>query len=115
MRVTFYFRSIFRSSSGVVVGGDAEVLDQILQHIRREERREHRTEKVTQISQRTTRAKLLSYFPPRRSGFEFDIPFSLQQLADYLAVERSGLSLELGKLKKEGLLDFHKNHFILKV
>ena len=43
-------------------GGDAEVLDQILQHIRREERRERRTEKVTQISQRTTRVKLLSYF-----------------------------------------------------
>ena len=118
MRVTFYFRSIFRSSSGVVVGGDAEVLDQILQHIRREERRERRTEKVTQISQRTTRAKLLSYFSAeaqRLGRYEFDIPFSRQQLADYLAVERSGLSLELGKLKKEGLLDFHKNHFVLRI
>ena len=40
---------------------------------------------------------------------------SRQQLADYLAVERSGLSLELGKMRDEGLLDFHKNHFVLKV
>ena len=32
-----------------------------------------------------------------------------RQLADYLSVERSGLSLELGKMRKEGLLDFHKN------
>ena len=75
-------------------------------------------EKVTQISQRTTRAKLLSYFSAeaqRLGRYEFDIPFSRQQLADYLAVERSGLSLELGKLKKEGLLDFHKNHFVLRI
>ena len=35
-------------------------------------------------------------------------------LADYLAVERSGLSLELGKMRREGLLDFHKSHFLLK-
>ena len=48
-------------------------------------------------------------------AYEFDIPFSRQQLADYLAVERSGLSLELGKMKKEGLLDFHKEHFVLNI
>ena len=38
-----------------------------------------------------------------------------EQLADYLGVERSGLSLELGKMRDEGLLDFHKSQFILKV
>ena len=37
-----------------------------------------------------------------------------EQLADYLGVERSGLSLELGKMRDEGLLDFHKSHFLLK-
>lgn len=51
----------------------------------------------------------------RIGKYEFEIPFSRQQLADYLAVERSGLSVELGKMRKDGLLDFHKNHFILKV
>lgn len=75
-------------------------------------------EKLTHMGQRTTRAKLMSYFSAeaqRLGTYEFDIPFSRQQLADYLAVERSGLSLELGKMRSEGLLDFHKNHFILKV
>ena len=75
-------------------------------------------EKLTHMGQRTTRAKLLSYFSAeaqRRGAYEFDIPFSRQQLADYLAVERSGLSLELGKMRAEGLLDFHRSHFILKV
>ncbi len=75
-------------------------------------------EKLTHIGQRSTRAKLMSYLSSeaqRLGKYEFDIPFSRQQLADYLAVERSGLSLELGKMKKDGLLDFHKNHFILSV
>ena len=75
-------------------------------------------EKLTHMGQRTTRAKLMSYLSAeaqRLGKYEFDIPFSRQQLADYLAVERSGLSLELGKMKRDGLLDFRKNHFVLKV
>lgn len=75
------------------------------------------SEKLTHMGQRTTRAKLMSYFSAeaqRLGSYEFDIPFSRQQLADYLAVERSGLSLELGKMKRDGLLDFHKSHFVLK-
>lgn len=75
-------------------------------------------EKLTHMGQRTTRAKIMSYLSAqaqRLGRYEFDIPFSRQQLADYLAVERSGLSLELGKMKKDGLLDYHKNHFVLKV
>ena len=74
-------------------------------------------EKLTHLGQRTTRAKLLSYLSAeaqKHGSFEFDIPFSRQQLADYLFVERSGLSLELGKMRDDGLLEFHKNHFILK-
>ncbi len=76
------------------------------------------SEKLTHMGQRTTRAKIMSYLSAeagRLGAYEFDIPFSRQQLADYLGVERSGLSLELGKMRGEGLIDFHKNHFILKV
>ena len=71
-------------------------------------------EKLTHMGQRTTRAKLMSYFSAealRRGVYEFDIPFSRQQLADYLGVERSGLSVELGKnAGMRGLLD----RFLLK-
>ena len=73
-------------------------------------------EKLTHMGQRSTRAKLMSYLSAeaqRQNSLEFDIPFTRQQLADFLAVERSGLSLELGKMRDEGLLDFHKSHFIL--
>ena len=75
-------------------------------------------EKLTHMGQRTTRAKIMSYLSAeaqRLGTYELDIPFSRQQLADYLGVERSGLSLELGKMKQDGLLEFHKNHFELKV
>ena len=71
------------------------------------------SEKLTHMGQRSTRAKLMSYLSAeaqRLGRSEFDIPFSRQQLADYLGVERSGLSLELGKMCREGLLDFHKSH-----
>lgn len=74
-------------------------------------------EKLTHLGQRTTRAKLLSYLSAearRHDSVAFDIPFSRQQLADYLFVERSGLSLELGKMRDEGLLEFNRNHFVLK-
>ena len=75
-------------------------------------------EKLTHMGQRTTRDKLLSYLSAeaqRRGKYEFDIPFSRQQLADYLGVERSGLSVELGKMRSDGLLEFHKSHFVLHV
>lgn len=75
-------------------------------------------EKVSHMGQRTTRAKLMSYLSAqaqKHGAYEFDIPFSRQQLADYLAVERSGLSVELCKMRDAGLLEFHKSHFVLKV
>jgi len=36
-------------------------------------------------------------------------------MADYLNVDRSALSKELGKMKKDGLLDYYKNSFELKL
>ena len=76
------------------------------------------SEKLMHMGQRTTRAKLLSYLSTeaqRLDAYEFRIPFSRQQLADYLGVDRTGLSTELGRLRREGLLDFNKNHFRLNV
>ena len=75
-------------------------------------------EKLTHMGQRSTRSKIMSYLSAeaqRLGKYEFDIPFSRQQLADYLGIERSGLSLELGKMKKDGILDYHKNHFVLRL
>ena len=73
-------------------------------------------EKITHMSKRRTREKLLSYLSSQalRSGsVEFDIPFDRQQLADFLCIERSAMSAELSKLQKEGLLETDRSHFRL--
>lgn len=73
-------------------------------------------QKLEVTSKRTTRDKLMTYLmiQAKKSGDNrFDIPFDRQELADFLEVDRSGLSTELGKLKKEGVLRCQKNHFEL--
>ena len=74
------------------------------------------TEKMRHMARRTTREKLLSYLSAqalRAGAAEFDIPLDRQQLADFLAVDRSAMSAALGKLRDEGVLEFRKNHFRL--
>ena len=64
-------------------------------------------QRIEVTSKRSTREKLLAYLTQqaKKTGkSSFDIPFDRQELADYLEVERSGLSAELGKLKNEGIL-----------
>lgn len=73
-------------------------------------------EKITHMSKRTTREKLLSYLSSesiRQGKRSFDIPYNRQQLADYLCVERAAMSAELSKLQKEGLLKTNRSHFEL--
>lgn len=75
------------------------------------------TQKMRHMSKRTTRDKLLSYLSAqseKNQSRSFQIPLNRQQLADYLAVDRSAMSSALGKLKEEGVIDFHKNQFQLK-
>ena len=73
-------------------------------------------QRIEITSKRTTREKLLAYLmseSQKANKKSFDIPFDRQELADYLEVERSGLSAEIGKLRKEGILESNKKHFVL--
>lgn len=73
-------------------------------------------DKITHMSKRKTRDKLLSYLSAesfRQGSLSFDIPFDRQQLADFLCVERSAMSVELSKLQKEGMLKTDHSHFEL--
>jgi CRP-like cAMP-binding protein len=68
------------------------------------------------MAKRSTREKLISYLSEeakRHNSGTFVIPFNRQQLADYLAVDRSAMSNELGKMRDDGLLMFDKNQFTL--
>lgn len=73
-------------------------------------------QKLELISRRTTRDKLMAYLmaqAKQNKSNTFTIPYNRQALADYLGVDRSAMSTELGKMRREGLIDFHKNQFYL--
>jgi len=75
-------------------------------------------QKIQITSQRTTREKLMAYLLNQaklQGSSSFTIPYDRQGLADYLEVDRSGLSAEISKLRKEGVLESEKNRFILHV
>ena len=46
-------------------------------------------------------------------GPEFDIPLDRQQLADFLAVDRSAMSAELSNMQRDGLLRTDRSCFTL--
>jgi CRP-like cAMP-binding protein len=72
------------------------------------------SEKIRYMSKKTTREKLLAFLSAqaKQAGSpEFTIPFDRQALADYLGVERSAMSAEIGKLQKDGILQSKGSFF----
>ena len=64
--------------------------------------------KIQFMSQRTTKEKIMAYLLDQakaQGSSEFTIPHDRQALADFLGVERSAMSAEIGKLKKAGILE----------
>ncbi len=69
-------------------------------------------------SPKTIRGRVMAYLNSvslQKGSREFDIPFDRQQLADYLNLERTALSKELGKMQKDGIISVSRNHFIIYV
>lgn len=74
------------------------------------------SKRMLHTASKSIRGRLISYLSEQalqKGSNHFHIPFSRQQLADYLGVDRSALSNELSKMQKDGLLRYHKNEFIL--
>ena len=73
-------------------------------------------QKIQVTSQRTTREKLMAFLLNQaklQGSSSFTIPYDRQGLADYLEVDRSGLSAEISKLRKEGILESSRSQFTL--
>ncbi|MBQ9860000.1 MAG: Crp/Fnr family transcriptional regulator [Clostridia bacterium] len=73
-------------------------------------------QKIQITSQRSTRDKLMTYLQlqaQKADSSTFSIPLDRQELADYLKVDRSGLSAEISKLRREGVLESHRKTFTL--
>ena len=70
--------------------------------------------RIFHTSSKTIRGRLLSYlsYCAMECGKdEFEIIYNRQQLADYLGVDRSAMSNELGKMQRDGLIEVKRNHF----
>ena len=75
-------------------------------------------QKIEILTKRTTREKILTYLNTQKNTTttattKFTIPYNRQELANYLCVDRSAMSNELSKMKKEGLIKYNKNTFEL--
>ncbi|MEE1319743.1 MAG: Crp/Fnr family transcriptional regulator [Ruminococcus sp.] len=73
-------------------------------------------QKAEVTSKRTTREKLITYLmqqAKQHNSNSFSIPFDRQELADYLEVDRSGLSAEISKLRGEGIIECNRSKFKL--
>ena len=69
-------------------------------------------QKVEILSKRTIREKLLRFFDMQRGDAKkFTLPFSREEMAHYLCVNRSALSDELSKMRNEGLIKYRRNEF----
>ena len=74
------------------------------------------TQKLSLLSKRTTREKLRAYLAAeaqRVGSPSFTLSLDRQALADYLGVDRSAMSAELSKLRRDGFLQCKGRHVIL--
>lgn len=64
----------------------------------------------------TVREKVLAYLAREgrgRRGLPFQVPLDRNAMAEYLNVERSALSRELSRMRRDGLIDYHRSTFRL--
>lgn len=69
------------------------------------------------LTRRTTREKLMAFLldqAEQQGKREFTIHYDQQALADFLSVDRSALSTEIGRLKKDGLIDCKGSRFCIR-
>lgn len=67
-----------------------------------------KNERIQILSKKTIRNRLLEYFSivkTKNGSNNIYLPFSFMALADYLGVDRSAMSRELGYLKQEGFIE----------
>ena len=73
-------------------------------------------QKMEITSKRTTREKLMAFLLAQAKHHRspsFTIPYDRQALADYLEVERSAMSAEISKLRRDGVIQCERSHFRL--
>lgn len=72
--------------------------------------------KIEVISKKTLRDKILAYLrlqAEEQKKQRFTIPLGRLELAEYLCADRSAMTRELSRMKRDGLIDYRRNTFQL--
>lgn len=75
-----------------------------------------KAQKIDILSRKTTEEKVLTFLSLQyklHNSKTFFIPFNREEMATYLAVDRSALSLVLSKMSKQNIIKYNKNKFTL--
>ncbi len=72
-------------------------------------------QKIRYCSIVSLRKRIYAYLSDRQTepGKPFFLPLDRNGMAAYLNADRSALSRELSRMKRDGILDYHKNRFLL--
>lgn len=91
-----------------------EILQKMLAFVADENmRKEYRLAILFQKGLRDRIMTFLTMQANKRHTNTFTVPFTREEMASYLCVNRTCLSNELGRMEKEGILRFSKNSFTL--
>jgi len=71
--------------------------------------------KIKYLTTSSLREKILEFLKDCSKGKKgtFDIPYDRDEMAEYLNADRSALSRELSRMKKDGIIDYKKNMFTI--
>jgi len=70
--------------------------------------------KIEYLSKRSTREKIMNYLAQQtalQGTRKVNVPYSRQELADFLAVDRSAMCSELSRMQAEGVIRFERKRF----
>ncbi|SCZ79462.1 Crp/Fnr family transcriptional regulator [Acidaminobacter hydrogenoformans] len=113
-KVIFFPASLFLEPGNIIESERSKIVSHLLTHISQINMRNYYRNAI--LSQNSLRGRLMTYLSMqarRQNTPSFTIPFTREEMASFLCVNRSALSNELSKLKREGLLDYKKNQFTL--
>ena len=113
-RILQFSASLLESQGGLEEQWRIQILEQVLALISQDNmRKEYR---LTILSRKGLRERILTYLTmqgAKRRTATFTIPFTREEMASFLCVNRSAMCHELSAMKQEGLIDFRKNEFTL--
>ena len=74
-------------------------------------------DRIQVLSQRSLRKKIITFlqqYARKSPGRPFELPLAREDMAVFLGCDRSALSRELARMKKDGIIDYYRNSFVIK-